>query len=162
MVCVCSGHSSVFGLFRADCFVCVSPQELLPEEILQGSTGGRQGGEETHWEVGKAPGWASPGSVTCRCFPLCKHSRIVMGKPGKENLLVNGGAPSSPEHGMGSAAASKGCICAGCEPKAERRAMLGHSLVPPRSSMCPQLWEAVACAPSSHPHGFPMPDGCQI
>lgn len=56
MVCVCSGHSSVFGLFRADCFVRVSLQELLPEEILQAALGRRRGGEETHWEVGKAPG----------------------------------------------------------------------------------------------------------
>lgn len=47
-----------------------------------------------------------------------------MGKAGKKNLLVNEGAPS-PSMEMGSAAASQGWICGRCEPRAERRVILG-------------------------------------
>lgn len=67
MVCVCLGHSSVFGMFRADCFVRVSLQDLLPEEILQAALVAGKGDRRRTRRWGKHPGWASPGSVVCAC-----------------------------------------------------------------------------------------------
>lgn len=79
MVCVCSGHSSVFGMFRADCFVRVSLQDLLPEEILQAALvagkGGRRrnvlGGESTL--AGRVPAvWCVPARLEALKDQLCE------------------------------------------------------------------------------------------
>lgn len=64
---VCHGvweeSGQAFCWFRADhCFVCMSLQELLPEEILQAVLAVGEGG-------GKVLGQAGPGSVTW-CLPI--------------------------------------------------------------------------------------------
>lgn len=66
---VCCGaweaSSSAFSWFRADdCFVCVSLQELLPEEILQAVLAVGKGERRRTKRWGKCQGWASPGSTT--------------------------------------------------------------------------------------------------
>lgn len=59
-----------FCYFRADdCFVCVSLQELLPEEILRAVLAAGEGERRRAGRWGKRWSQASPGSVTW-CLPI--------------------------------------------------------------------------------------------
>lgn len=91
VVCVCSGHISVFGLFRADCFVCVSPQELLPEEILQAALVAGKG-ERRH--TGR---WGKPDVVPSLLGAL--RDRGCVGA--REGKPVGEWGCSFPQHGNG-------------------------------------------------------------
>lgn len=89
----------MFGLFSADCFVCVSLQELLPEEILQAALVEGKGERRHTGRWGKLPGWASPGSLT-RGLPVWELSRICSAKA-REGKPVDEWECFFPQRGNG-------------------------------------------------------------